>query len=135
MAVHGSIINQADVYNSLGLAFMGDAVLALMIRRHLMKTSIRSVDELSREAAKFVCSKAQSEMYFALEPILSSEELDIMKRGRNAKSHSHPKNARVSDYRRATGLEALFGWIYLIGDTGRAEELFALCLNTMEEKI
>ena len=128
MAVHRPAVSG---YGSLGLAFLGDAVFSLMIRRHLLRDGGRPVEALSRETARYACAKAQSTMYYALESRLTEPELDVMKRGRNAKSRSRPKNADITDYRRATGLEALFGWLYLNGETGRAEELFAICLNCL----
>ena len=70
-------------------------------------------------------------MYSAIEDILTEEELAVMKRGRNAKSHTSAKNQSIVDYRRATGIEALFGYLYLKGEYNRIEELYSIGLNSI----
>ena len=107
------------------LAFLGDAVYELLVRRSLTTTSIPA-GKLHRMAIGMVCAPAQSEAYARLEPLLTEEELAVMKRGRSTHPAHTAKNASVADYRRATGLEALFGYLYLCGRQQRLEELFGL---------
>lgn len=111
-------------YSPLALAYQGDAVYELMVRTYLLTKEEGSVNTLHKRAAAFVSAAAQSRFMETLEPKLSEEELDVYHRGRNAKSHSRPKNAEMIAYRRATGFEALFGFLYLCGREERLEELF-----------
>lgn len=108
------------------LAFLGDAVYELLVRRRLA-TQTFPAGTLHRMAIGKVCAGAQSQAYDIIAGILSEDELAVMKRGRNSHTSSHvPKNAKVADYRRATGLETLFGYLYLCGEMARIEELFEI---------
>lgn len=115
----------ADCYGSLALAYMGDAVFELMVRRRMMEKGNQHVKKLHSQTIELVCAHAQSEDMMVLEPHLTEQELDVYKRGRNAAGRV-PKNADLVEYRRATGFEALFGWLYLKGETQRLETLFSL---------
>ncbi len=117
-------INPSE-YNSLALAYMGDAVFELFIRRKVMEQGNLHVAKLHKQTVSMVCAHAQSEDMNLLLPVLTEEETDVYKRGRNAAGRV-PKNADLGEYRRATGFEALFGWLYLKGEYARLEELFAL---------
>ena len=109
------------------LAFLGDAVYELLTRQKLAVTTIPA-GKLHRMAIGMVCAGAQSQAYEVLEPLLSEEELAVLKRGRNTHPSHTAKNAKVADYRRATGVEALFGYLWLSGRTARLRELFdAIC--------
>lgn len=111
----------ADIrsYSPLTLAYIGDCIYELVIRTVTVRSGNKQVNKLHRETSRFVKAQAQSEMAQALQPLLTEEEADIYRRGRNAKSFSVAKNASVGDYRRATGFEALLGYLYLQGKTGR----------------
>ncbi|HAQ63552.1 MAG TPA: ribonuclease III [Ruminococcaceae bacterium] len=117
-------MENANRYNTLTLAFLGDAVYSLMVRERLVKNSSLAAGKLHRMSVDEVNAKAQSEGAKKLLPILNDEETDIFKRGRNAHPHHSPKNQSEGDYHYATGLEALFGYLYLEGKTDRLNELF-----------
>lgn len=117
-------MENANLYNTLTLAFLGDAVYSLMVRERLVKNSALAAGKLHRMSVDEVNAKAQSEGAKKLLPILNDEETDIFKRGRNAHPHHSPKNQSEGDYHYATGLEALFGYLYLEGKTDRLNELF-----------
>lgn len=112
--------------NPLTLAFVGDVVFELLVRQRLVADGDRPVGQLHNMAVAQVKASAQAVAYHLLEPVLDEEELSILKRGRNSHSVHPPKNANPQDYRKATGVEALFGYLYLKGRTGRVEELFRL---------
>jgi len=110
-------------YSPLTLAYLGDAVYELIVRNMLVKKGNCPVNRLHREAIQYVKAGAQAEIMDRLEPLLTEEEAEIFRRGRNAHSATTAKNASVADYRRATGFEALIGWLYLKQDTDRLLEL------------
>lgn len=112
-------------YSPLGLAYIGDVVYEMLVREHMIAKANMPVNQLHRKTVAWVCASAQSQAVELLLPILTEEETAIYKRGRNANSHV-PKNGNVLEYHRATGLEALFGYLYLSGETTRIEELFTL---------
>ena len=109
----------------LGLAHVGDAVYELMIRSRLCLEGHSSVMELHKRTVARVNASAQAEAAKKLLPCLTEEELAVYKRGRNAKVHSVPHHADIGQYHAATGLEALFGWLYLRGRTERLSALFS----------
>ena len=116
--------------NPLTLAFVGDVVFELLVRERLVANGDRPVGQLHNMAVAQVKASAQAVAYYLLEPVLDEEEMSILKRGRNSHSVHPPKNANPQDYRKATGVEALFGFLYLKGRTARVEELFELiCEN------
>lgn len=108
----------------LTLAFLGDAVFELLARAWVFERSDAPLNQLSKETRACVSAVAQSKFYGQLEPLLTEEETAILKRGRNAKSNTVSKNAKITEYRRATGLEALFGYLFAQGNTERLLELF-----------
>ena len=113
-------------YSPLDLAYIGDAVYEIIIRERVVKRmGSRQVNKLHRETIHYVNAAAQSKLILELMPQLTEQEVRIYKRGRNAVSHTTPKNQDVGDYRRATGFEALIGWLYLTEDYARIGELLA----------
>lgn len=114
---------EARGYSPLALAFIGDAVYESFIRTKILLKANMSANKLHKEAVKFVKAGAQSKAMKALLPHLTAEEEEIFKRGRNAHSASVPKNADITEYRIATGFEALLGYIYLLGETERLTDL------------
>lgn len=112
--------------NPLVLAFLGDAVYELCARRFMVEKENCPVGELHQKTVRIVNAAAQSAAFCQIEKLLTEEELSIYKRGRNANSQSSPKHADIIDYRRATGLEALFGYLFLKGEYDRIQELFAV---------
>ena len=113
----------------LNLAFMGDGIYGVMVREHLIGQGNVPVSELHRQSVDWVCCKTQSQVYRLLWPLLSERELQVMKRGRNAATGHLPKNADPAQYHQATGVEALFGFLYLNGELERMKELFAHILS------
>lgn len=118
-------VKQFDVmsYSPLTLAYIGDDAYDLVIRTYLLGKGNMPVNKLNRMADGLVKAKAQSDMMAVIEPMLDEEEHAVYKRGRNAKSYTKAKNATVADYRRATGFEALMGYLYLQGRYVRMVEL------------
>ena len=110
-------------YSPLTLAYIGDGVYELVIRTILVKKGNCPVNQLHKHASSLVKAGAQSKMMETLEPILTEEELAVYKRGRNAHSPTMAKHATMADYRRATGFEALMGYLYLTGQIDRMLQL------------
>lgn len=110
-------------YSPLTLAYIGDAVYELVIRSVVVERANRSANDLHKMSVRYVKAEAQAKMIEALLEVLSEDELAVYKRGRNAKSYTMAKNASMSDYRKATGFEALMGFLYLSGQTDRMLEL------------
>jgi ribonuclease-3 family protein len=119
------------MFNPLVLAYVGDSVYDTFIRTMLVSGGSIQVDKLHKRAVKFVQAKAQAQITEQLHDILTEDERDIVRRGRNTKSNTVPKNADINDYRYATGFEALVGYLYLIGNTKRLMEIFEL-ISKME---
>lgn len=115
-------------FSSVSLAYLGDAVYSLLIRTLVLSSGNTSVDKMHRRTSAFVEARAQSAMMQVLQDQLTEEELGVYRRGRNAHSGSVPKNQSMSDYRRATGFEALLGYLYLEGKTDRIYELLEMGL-------
>ena len=109
------------------LAYLGDAVFELLVRDMLLQQGVPFRD-MSRRAKDYVSAVAQGAMYHRIFDALTEDEQAIMKRGRNLHSVSRAKSARVSEYRHATGLEMLFGYLHHQGDFARLNEIFALCV-------
>lgn len=114
---------------TLNLAFIGDGVYDLLVREHLVKNSSAHVGELNKLKVSMVNCKSQAEYVRLLVDELTDEEANIYKRGRNTKVNSASKHSTLSDYHAATGLETLFGWLYLKGRTERINELFSLIIK------
>jgi len=109
------------------LAYLGDAVFELSVRKMLLSNGERPQAALNHLAKRYVSAKAQAAMYHAVSEMLTDDERDILRRGRNAHPNTKAKNASMGDYRHATGLEALFGWLYLTGQVSRLDEVFTKC--------
>lgn len=107
----------------LQLAYIGDAVYELLIRTHFLNISL-NVNELHKATTKYVKAGAQAKLIHVIEESLSEEEKSYVKKGRNAKTHSSPKNSDLLDYKYATGFECLFGYLYLTGQDDRLGEIF-----------
>lgn len=120
-------MGKVDEYSPLVLAYIGDVVYELYIREMLVRRGNMPVDKLHKTATQFVNCAAQCASYKKIEDKLTESEINIFKRGRNAKS-TVPKNADMADYRIATGLEALVGYIYLTQDKNRLDEIMSLIL-------
>lgn len=110
----------------LALAYIGDAVFEIFVRTAVLSKGNAPVNKLHKQSKDVVNAKAQAQMYHRIAPYLTEEENAVFKRGRNAKSFTTPKNMNLIDYRHATGLEALFGFLYLSGKMQRALELFEI---------
>ena len=110
--------------SSLGLAHLGDGVFELMVRAWLCLHGKVKVKDLHRATVRYVPAPAQAAAMERLLPLLTDEEADVYRRGRNTAPHSVPRAATRAQYQSATGLEALFGWLYLQGRTDRLNELF-----------
>ncbi len=115
--------------SNLGLAHIGDCVYELMVRSMLVCSGRSTNSGLHRETVKYVSATAQAEAMDKLLPCLTNEEETVYRRGRNTRVNSVPKNADIGQYHAATGLEALFGWLYLMGRHERLNELFALIME------
>ena len=113
----------------LGLAHVGDGVYELLVRTMLCTQGHAAVGELHRLTVARVKAPAQAKAMERLLPLLDEGELALYKRGRNAHVHGVPPGASVGEYHAATGLEALFGWLYLQGRLARIEELFAAAME------
>ncbi|MDD6620948.1 MAG: Mini-ribonuclease 3 [Eubacterium sp.] len=109
----------------LNLAFIGDCVYEMLVRESLVAEANRPVNDLHKESVKFVSAKAQTQAYEKIKDILTEEETAVYKRGRNAKVGHSPKSATEGEYHCATGIEALFGFLYLSDRTDRIKELFS----------
>ncbi len=115
--------------STLGLAHLGDGVYELMVRSWLVLHGKAKAKDLHRATVKYVAAPAQAERFERLRSLLTQEEEDVFRRGRNTDPHSVPKAASRAQYQTATGLEALFGWLYLQGRAERLNELFAAMME------
>ena len=115
--------------SNLGLAHLGDAVYEVMVRSWLCLHGKATAKGLHKAAVHYVAAPAQAKRVEKLLPILTQEEQDVFRRGRNASPHSIPQNASREEYQAATALEALFGWLYLKGRNDRLNKLFALMME------
>lgn len=106
------------------LAYLGDSVLELITRQYLLSTGVTDVGKLNSLALSYVRATAQSDAVERILPLLSEEETAVFKRGRNSHGIAIPKSASAGQYRRATGMEALFAWLYINGKSERMKELF-----------
>lgn len=114
---------EAGAYSPLVLAFLGDSVYERAVRTAIVLKGNAKVNMLNRKKNRYVKAAAQSKAMDLLEPMLTEKEESIYRRGRNAKSYTMAKNATMGDYRRATGFEALMGYLFLSGQTERYMEL------------
>ncbi|WP_081735534.1 Mini-ribonuclease 3 [Paenibacillus gorillae] len=121
-----------QLINPVVLAYVGDGVFELMVRQYLVSLPNHKPHHLHREATSMVSAKAQRKLLERWQPLLTEEEADIVRRGRNAKSGAPPKNADPADYRQATALECLVGYLYYEGRTARLQELFEVAIAPVD---
>jgi len=115
--------------SSLGLAHVGDAVYELLVRTSMLESGLAKNSDLHRLTVSYVSAPAQSKAVDTIMPHLTEEEVGVFKRGRNAHVHAVPKNATPGQYGKATGLEALFGWLWLKGRKDRISQLFDIIMS------
>ena len=115
--------------SNLGLAHLGDAVFELMVRSWLCLHGKATAKGLHRAAVRYVAAPAQARAVERIKDVLTQEEQDVFRRGRNASPHSVPQNASREEYQTATALEALFGWLFLKGRNERLNELFGMMME------
>lgn len=120
-------------YSPLTLAYIGDGIYELYIRTILVKQGNCQANKLHRRASRLVKAPAQSAMVETLEPLFTPEEEAVYKRGRNAKSYTTAKNATMGEYRRATGFEAVMGYLYLTGQHIRMIDLIKIGLEALDD--
>ena len=118
--------------SNLGLAHLGDAVFEVMVRSWLCLHGKASARGLHKATVRYVAAPAQARAVEKILPLLTGEEGDVFRRGRNTSPHSVPQAASRADYQAATGLEALFGWLWLQGRTQRLNQLFAVMMEEEE---
>ena len=124
--------DQLRAMSSLALAHMGDGVYEILVRGWLCSQGREVSGNLHRETVKRVRAAAQAEALDAILPLLDEQEVGVVHRGRNANIHMIPKGASRGEYRKATALEALFGWLYLQQRTERINQLFDRIISTQE---
>ena len=120
---------QIDAISNLGLAHMGDCVFEILVRAYLCAKGEKTVDKLHRDTINMVKATAQAAFADKMLPLLTEEELAYYRRGKNSHVHAVPKSCTPAEYAKATGLEALFGALYLSGQTDRINELFKLVME------
>ena len=120
--------------SSAALAYLGDAVLEVHVRERLLEMGYTSSKKLNAHALDYVRAGAQARAMERILPVLSEEEDAVFHRGRNAGHGQHPKGATVGEYRNATGMEALFGYLHIKGEQARMAELFALAYPDLANK-
>ena len=120
-----------DQINSLVLAYLGDSVYELLVRNYFINQGINKVNNLQNKSTKYVSAKGQSKIinYLIDNNLLTDVEIEEVKRGRNAKVISHPKNTDILTYKWATSLECLFGYLYIKKENKRIEELFNIIMR------
>lgn len=126
-----NILTERDVnmYGSLSLAFLGDSVYDTLVREYLLRMADMPVAKLHSAKIRLVCAEFQSQAYENLLQHITEKELAVLKRGRNATGNTVPKHADAVQYRRATAVECLFGYLYLLGQTERINELFRIIIK------
>ena len=122
--------------NVITLAYLGDAIYEVYIRDYLIRKGIAKVEELQKEAIKYVSAKSQSKIlnYLIDNCFLSDEEIDIIKRGRNYNRLSHPKNTDIITYKMATGFECLIGYLYLDDKKERIDKIMNYIFGGYDEE-
>jgi len=123
---------KVHTYSPLALAYIGDSIYDLIIRTYIISKGSKAVGKMHKEASLYVNAKTQAKIYHTIKDILTEEELSVMKRGRNAKSGSKPKNTDLSTYKHATGFETLIGYLYVTKQLERLVALIAKGLKTAQ---
>lgn len=118
---------------SLNLAFIGDSVYEILTREYLCRANVGKVGVMNKLKVDMVCCKAQAEASRKILPILTEEEQGVFRRGRNVTVNSASKSGSLAEYHAATGLEALFGYLYLSGRESRCRELFSIITEDTNE--
>jgi ribonuclease-3 family protein len=131
---HKPLTKKPNEMPGLALAYMGDAVWEMYIRQHLLCKGEMQPNRLHKYATRYVKAKSQADVLHFLAESLSEEEMSVVKRGRNAKSGSTPKNGDIIDYRYATGFESLLGYLYLHGRYDRLQDLAAHAIEWLESQ-
>ena len=121
--------NQINAISNLGLAHIGDGVFELLCRSYLCRKGAQNVGSLHRDTVKLVKATSQAAFADKMLPHLTETELSFYRRGKNAHVHAVPKGASPADYQKATGLEAMFGYLHLSGQDNRANELFCIVME------
>ena len=128
----GEIKNDIRAYSPLTFAYIGDAVYEMVIRTLVVEKGQQAVHALHKQTTKIVCAATQAAMIDALQDIMTPEEQDIFRRGKNSKINSSAKNMSLEDYRKATGFEAVCDYLYLQGQTARIVEMVRTGLDRLE---
>lgn len=135
LAYNGDMQNlQYEQMNGLSLAYIGDAIYELEVRQHLLSLGLTKVNDLQKHSRHYVSAKAHAALFAQMmtDDLLTDSELVYFKRGRNAKSHTKAKNTDVVTYRISTGIEALFGFLHLSGQTERISTLMNWIFEQVE---
>lgn len=122
-------INNVGLVNPLVLAYIGDSVFEIYVRTKVVNDGLLKTNKLHKLSTEFVKAKAQAEALVRITENLTEDELNIVRRGKNANSNTIPKNADVADYKKATALEALIGYLFLSDKIERLNEIIDLILN------
>lgn len=125
---------EAYQYSPLALAYIGDSALDLLVKTYYVKNSNKQTYKYHKDVCNIVKAVNQAQFIDSIMDELSEDEMDIYKRGRNATTHSKAKNATMGEYRKATGLEALFGYLYLKGDMGKLNSFVDRMIDMYENK-
>ena len=125
------ILSERDVnmYSPLSLAFLGDSVYDTLVREMLLRSANMPASKLHSAKIRLVCAELQSAAYDILADKLTEKEMAVLKRGRNATGNTVPKHADAAEYRRATAVECLFGYLYLLGEHDRIASLFGAIID------
>lgn len=123
---------KVHTYSPLALAFIGDSIYDLIIRTYIISKGSKAVGKMHKESSLYVNAKTQAKIYHAIKDTLTEEELSVMKRGRNAKTGSKPKNTDLITYKHATGFETLIGYLYITKQLERLVALIAAGLKTTQ---
>lgn len=123
-----------SLMSPLTFSFIGDTVFDILVRKKVISAGNRPIGELHALAAEKVCAPAQARAAEVITPLLTEEESDIFRRGRNAHTTNVPRHASRADYHSATGLECLFGWLYLKGEEERIRALFSVISDSWENE-
>lgn len=125
-----------NLINVITLAYLGDAIYEVYVREYLINNGIAKVEDLQKEAVKYVSAKSQAKIlsYLIDNNLLNDMELDIVKRGRNYKRTSHPKNTDIITYKMSSGFEAMIGFLYVNNNKDRIDEIMNYILGGSYEK-
>ena len=126
-------VREANNYSPLSLAFLGDSVYDTLVREHLLRKANMPVAKLHSAKIKLVCAEFQSAAYDVVADMLDEHELAVLKRGRNATGNTVPKHAEAAQYRRATAIESLFGYLFLTGKNERITQIFDVIVSQETE--